>query len=962
MSELENRRYPSKYRCECEEGASARLNFQPRLPLEVAQDDFIEETLRPLDGDTGAVVQYEIQPKAGYALDLSSIEHQFDVHFETEGGDRNVDACCMLQNNPIDSMYDRIETRVNDTLFDDETSARIPYKGMLQLLNEQSFKRRSILEARGLFLGVNPFEWHAAPQSTLRQQTGDGADNDADDGSGGDNGTDNGGQEGQQQEQQQASAEQADTEANGAASGADASGDANPDRNDESTDDPASGAGSEGGQGQQGLDNGDTETDDPAQEQQQQAEGEKEASSSSSAPPDPPEAEALQQEAQQDGTGQLQPLQAAEQQQQQEEQQQQQGSSGDDGVARGKRSTLPGVGAAPARRGQKRPAPAPPTPSPPAAPPPKSTAPPPQPTAPPPAPTAPPPAKQTPASPPPPHKRRRRAAEPEPGAASLLRSLLRTGAKAGQIAVRENLVVGARQVKPIFRYGQEAARKASKAASNAARRVRPSGTRGGGTAGRGGGGGRALENQRPGSNRALEGPRGSGAGKPGGSGGGGQGSRNISAKPDQNKFELPDLSTAADGNKVKKKKEKKKKTTRDKVLNATKVGLTLGSIGLTALEVPLVGEFLGLASDGMETWVDAAVDEGGEDDDDDDDEEAGPPQQRFTEEEMSRALDRLSAQARAARRQALGASDEDLLHATAKAESKSALLAHGGDEDEIWILAPNSLPLQRGRQTARYIGRPSLDLLTSCKRFLAPGNKIAFTLYPSSQAFRSVVAPLQTKKFYPVIKNLQLHFRRIKLSSEFPFLKELQVETYAYKRTVLRSFDVAANTLRWRYIINQGDNKVPKKITLALLDSADYNKRAAVKPFYFTQQGLRKLDLLVDEVSVLDRPIRPADASMRTASKEWLHFMLHNNKLYTNREALISHQEFAHRGYYVLPFDLTPDRRHEDKVFPGREGPVEVDLEWSAPTQHNITVLALCSYDSVMQIDTGTRRVYGEYF
>ena len=555
-----------------------------------------------------------------------------------------------------------------------------------------------------------------------------------------------------------------------------------------------------------------------------------------------------------------------------------------------------------------------------------------------------------------PRLRARRAAGPEP-AGSLLRGLAKSvglAGRAARVVVSNNMVAGAKPVQAIYRAGSAAGKRAASAASKvgsklggAAKRPRPAPS---GTAA----GTRAIEGPKtslvPSSAVRNTGSRSAAGGSRGGRGALSArrgGSRNVKPKT-RGRDELPDISGAADSDPLQDKK--KKESRKDKVLNATKVGLTAGAIGLTALEVPVVGDFLGLAAEQMETFVDVdnalppppTADDGG-----------GGGNLPWTAEDFERAAAQLE-------RGRGGAFSTREAYQVSEAPW-SQLLAHGEDDDDDWILAPNSTPVRRGKQTVRYIGRPTLDLLTSCKRFLAPGNKLSLTLYPSSDAFRSVVPPLQRKKYVPVVKNLQLHFRRIKLASDFPLLRGLDVETYTFKRTVLRTFDVPANTLRWRHIINQADGKVPKKITLALVDSADFNKRSSTRPFYFTQQGLHKLDLLVDEKSVLDAPLRPSQRQ-RTASKSWHHFMQHNNKEYTNRDALIQHLDFDKTGYYVLPFDLTPDRRHDDKIYPGREGPVELDLEWSSPTTHNITVLALCSFDCALQVERGSRRVSSEYF
>lgn len=122
--------------CTCADGRSPHMTFHDGVPVSTALENFALERLAPVNGLRTAPYTINIEHKPGYVTDLSQC--LLDVSLKVEGPDgqwleHNHDLTKVdIPGNPLCSLWDRIELRINDKLVNIAGSGNLMHKGQIE--------------------------------------------------------------------------------------------------------------------------------------------------------------------------------------------------------------------------------------------------------------------------------------------------------------------------------------------------------------------------------------------------------------------------------------------------------------------------------------------------------------------------------------------------------------------------------------------------------------------------------------------------------------------------------------------------------------------------------------------------------------------------------------------------------------------------------------------------------------
>lgn len=124
----------------CRKARSSMLNFHDEILLDESVDSFVEEELSPINGLRSAPYKFELVGKSDGVIDLMRTQMEMRLKIvKPDGtgvaiaaGDKGVSKNLNLVGNPISSMWSRIDTALNDTIINVDSSRNVAHKGIIE--------------------------------------------------------------------------------------------------------------------------------------------------------------------------------------------------------------------------------------------------------------------------------------------------------------------------------------------------------------------------------------------------------------------------------------------------------------------------------------------------------------------------------------------------------------------------------------------------------------------------------------------------------------------------------------------------------------------------------------------------------------------------------------------------------------------------------------------------------------
>ena len=249
-------------------------------------------------------------------------------------------------------------------------------------------------------------------------------------------------------------------------------------------------------------------------------------------------------------------------------------------------------------------------------------------------------------------------------------------------------------------------------------------------------------------------------------------------------------------------------------------------------------------------------------------------------------------------------------------------------------------------QRFNFTGKICSDFLCS-NNHLAPGNKLSLRFTRMPDAF-CLNTGTDTTSYRLEIKEIAIYVRRLNLfSNAIPkILDARRPQRYSTIFTEMRDFPLAAGLKQWSTKISGG--LIPKSLMIAFVETEAQVGSFKLNPFNFKHFDLSRINLKVNGKRVPEDPLRP-DFENKRVSQAFNHLFMNTGKYRINSGSCLTLDQFQ-SGLTIFPFDLTPDQCNSYHSHAGREGTVEVELEWSKPLPKGITVLCYQVSQQVIQL------------
>lgn len=239
------------------------------------------------------------------------------------------------------------------------------------------------------------------------------------------------------------------------------------------------------------------------------------------------------------------------------------------------------------------------------------------------------------------------------------------------------------------------------------------------------------------------------------------------------------------------------------------------------------------------------------------------------------------------------------------------------------------------------------DFLRSMNH-LAPGNKLALRFYRNSDAF--VLNYTGGEILYKLkLTDLAIHCRRIKVQPKLlPLIvKPSAKQYYQSNHSHVRNFALPTGVQHWRGQLGEGI--LPKHVVVALVATDAYVGRRNKNPLNFQHFNVNRINLVVNNQRVPKVPLAP-DFTQGLIARELYHLHQNTGKLGGARSLNTGRVAFQ-RGRTFFPFDLTPDACNGYHTHAGKEGKLEVEIDFARATTESVTMLVMCTNDLLLSID-----------
>ena len=192
-----------------------------------------------------------------------------------------------------------------------------------------------------------------------------------------------------------------------------------------------------------------------------------------------------------------------------------------------------------------------------------------------------------------------------------------------------------------------------------------------------------------------------------------------------------------------------------------------------------------------------------------------------------------------------------------------------------------------------------------------------------------------------------VEYERALASSPIPYeVTEVAVRSFTYGGAI-ESIEIAELTL--------SKKQLPDRIIIALVDNTAYTGTKAENPFNFKHFNVSSANILLNSTSLYGRPIIVAPARGEVTNLLWEHYQT-MRLVGKNDSNGIRKNDFIH-GYFVVTGCTQPSLPNGEYRDLPQNGNLSLNLRFSTPLPHSITVLAYMEYESVITLNKERRSV-----
>lgn len=232
---------------------------------------------------------------------------------------------------------------------------------------------------------------------------------------------------------------------------------------------------------------------------------------------------------------------------------------------------------------------------------------------------------------------------------------------------------------------------------------------------------------------------------------------------------------------------------------------------------------------------------------------------------------------------------------------------------------------------------------------LAPNHKLTLRFVRASDDF--VLNHAGDKKYKIILKDLAIYVRRVRIRSDImghvmrnPGKAH---EHYQSNYTEVKDFAIGKGLQQWRASLISG-GRLPKQIIVGMVSTKAYLGATSEHPFHFQHFNLNRINLVINNNRVPQDPLSP-DFENNLCNRSLHHLFQNTGKCGPQRGLWINQARFV-GGYAFFPFDLTPDLCNGLHTHAGKDGFLELEMEWAKPLTDGITVLMHVTYDQIVSI------------
>jgi hypothetical protein len=238
-------------------------------------------------------------------------------------------------------------------------------------------------------------------------------------------------------------------------------------------------------------------------------------------------------------------------------------------------------------------------------------------------------------------------------------------------------------------------------------------------------------------------------------------------------------------------------------------------------------------------------------------------------------------------------------------------------------------------------------------RFLMPGSELRIRFLRADNDFSLMAASediklrVLTEKAYLLVKHCDVS-SSVRLAHEAALLTSRikypidKVRTRFYTKGAGHT-DISLNSLV--------SGTLPKKIVIGFVASSAFNGKFKENPFNFESLSISSIVLRKNGQGVPFEELK-MDWENGNYLEGYMSFLHGTGRLYSDTSIGIRPFTDYKNGYTLFCFDLSPDQNSNDgSVNLIREGKISCEMTLGVPTPYPITILAMMSYDDIIEID-----------
>ena len=231
---------------------------------------------------------------------------------------------------------------------------------------------------------------------------------------------------------------------------------------------------------------------------------------------------------------------------------------------------------------------------------------------------------------------------------------------------------------------------------------------------------------------------------------------------------------------------------------------------------------------------------------------------------------------------------------------------------------------------------------------LAPGNRLTLKFIRAPDEF--CLLTNSNEKYKIKITDIGIYARRIKLFPKaFPkVLNFYQNQRYLAPYTEMKEYPLSTGLTQWNAKITSG-GALPKHAVVAFVETDAHVGNYKLNPFNFQNFDLNRINFKVNGMRVPQEPLRP-NFEKKIFMKEFNNVFMNTGKFRVNSGNCVSKESFSENGMCVFPFDFSPDQCNMFHMHVGKDGILELEIEWAKALTKNITVLVYLSMHQVIQL------------